>query len=124
MTAFAPRPVGRWTYLVAASFALLVSGLVACGDVEPLDFSEIPSGALVVDQDDLKFLPSDLTVSVGEAVYFTNSERAPHTVTVEGDNVSGHMVRGDAFVWTFDTAGEYRVTCDYHPKMRATVTVE
>lgn len=87
--------------------------------------SEIPAGAPEVDQDNLKFIPTELTVKAGEKVYFKNSETALHTVTIEGDNVSGNMRKGEVFVWEAPTEpGEYKITCDYHPQMKATLTVE
>ena len=107
-----------------SAVAVLSAVAAGCGSGDDPEFTEIPPGARVVDQDGLKFRPDDLVAQSGESVYFTNSERAPHTVTVDGRNQSGNMVWGAVFVWTFDEPGEYRVTCDYHPKMRATVTVE
>jgi plastocyanin len=85
----------------------------------------IPSGAPEVDQDNLAFKPGKLTAKANEKVYFKNSESALHTVTINGKNESGNMRKGDVFVWTAPaTAGEYKVTCDYHPQMKATITVQ
>ena len=86
--------------------------------------NEIPEGAPVIDQDNLKFEPTKLTVKSGEKVYFLNSETAIHTVTINGNNESGNMRRGDVFVWTAGDPGEYQVTCEFHPQMKATITVE
>lgn len=108
-----------------AVLLLVPVAAIACGDSEPVDFGdELPDGAPRIDQDNLTFKPSSLTVQTGEAVYFTNSETARHTVTIEGENESGDMRRGDVFSFTFATPGEYKITCDYHPQMRATITVE
>jgi plastocyanin len=84
---------------------------------------EIPEGAPFVDQDNLKFSPTELTVKVGEKVYFKNSETALHTVDVEGENVSGNMKKDDVFVFEFPSAGTYDITCAYHPQMKAKITV-
>ncbi len=84
----------------------------------------IPAGSPFVDQDALRFIPTKLTVGAGAKVYFKNSETALHTVTIEGKNVSGNMRKDDVFVWTAPTAmGEYQITCDFHPQMKATLTV-
>ena len=84
----------------------------------------IPAGSPFIDQDVLKFVPSKLTVAPGVDIYFKNSETALHTVTIEGENVSGNMRKDDIFVWAAPTAlGDYQVTCDYHPQMKATITV-
>ena len=77
-----------------------------------------------VDQDSLKFIPTSLKVKVGDIVYFKNSETALHTVTIEGKNESGNMKKDAVFTWTPKTAGEYKITCDFHPQMKATITVE
>ncbi len=84
----------------------------------------VPDGAAFVDQDNLKFSPSEITVAVAEPVYFKNSETAVHTVTVEGKNESGTMKSGDVFTWTPSAAGEFSITCDFHPQMKATINVE
>lgn len=112
-------PIAAVAGLVA--FAVFAS---ACRAPEPPEFHDVPEGATIIDQDGIEFRPDKLTVSVGEDVYFTNSEHAVHTVTIEGENISGAMARGDAVVWIFDTPGEYRIRCDFHPKMRATIIVQ
>jgi plastocyanin len=86
--------------------------------------TRIPAGAPLIDQDKLKFIPETLTVKVGETVYFKNSETALHTVNVDGKNVSGNMKKNDVFTWVFQQPGSYKITCDYHPQMKATITVE
>ncbi len=84
----------------------------------------IPAGSPFIDQDALRFIPSKLSVSAGARVYFKNSETALHTVTIEGENVSGNMRKDEVFVWDAPTAmGEYQITCDFHPQMKATITV-
>lgn len=124
------------TWLIRAAFALALMlalpALAACGGssddgntpgktVAPPE--GVPAGAPHIDQDDLKFKPTRLSVAAGEKVYFANSETAIHTVTVDGKNLSGNMRKGDLFEWTPATAGEYKITCDFHPQMKATITV-
>lgn len=77
-----------------------------------------------IDQDNLTFKPGKVTVKAGEKILFKNSETALHTVTINGKNESGNMKKNEKFVWTAPKAGEYKVTCDYHPQMNATITVE
>ncbi|MGD9933955.1 MAG: cupredoxin domain-containing protein [Dehalococcoidia bacterium] len=122
------------TWLIGAAFALAFAlpAFAACGGSS--DESDgpatavappegVPAGAAFVDQDDLKFKPNSLSVAAGEKIYFANSETAVHTVTVDGKNLSGNMRKGDIFEWTVETAGEYKITCDFHPQMKATITV-
>ncbi|MBA4181150.1 MAG: hypothetical protein C0506_11225 [Anaerolinea sp.] len=85
---------------------------------------EVPAGAPEIDQDNLAFKPDKLTVKAGDKVYFKNSETALHTVTIDGKNISGNMKKGDVVVWTAGTAKTYKVTCDYHPQMNATITAQ
>ena len=84
----------------------------------------IPAGAPEIDQQDLAFKPGKLTVAAGTTVYFKNSEAALHTVNVNGKNESGTMRKGAIFAWTPSTAGTYKITCEFHPQMNATITVQ
>ncbi len=83
----------------------------------------IPAGAPFIDQDNLRFIPTELTVKAGEKVYFKNSETALHTVTINGTDESGNMKKNDIFIWEFPSPGEYKITCEYHPQMKSTITV-
>lgn len=132
----------RKAVLLVPALALIVSAGAACGGDDDDDDSgdngtattaatktttvttEVPSGAPFVDQDGLEFKPTKVTAKVGEKVYFKNSETAIHTVTIEGKNVSGNMKKNDVVIWTPEKAGEFKVTCDYHPQMKATITVQ
>ncbi len=123
----------RRTWLLGASVAVIALLAVACGGGDDDDSGpkgvadgsdpEIPAGAPFVDQDNLKFIPTELTVKAGEKVYFKNSETALHTVTINGVDESGNMKKNDIFIWEFPSAGEYKITCEYHPQMKATITV-
>lgn len=84
----------------------------------------VPAGATVIDQDNLTFKPDKAEIQVNQKMYFLNSESAIHTVTINGKNISGNMKKGDVVVWSSPTPGEYKVTCDYHPQMKATITVK
>lgn len=86
--------------------------------------TEVPAGAPMVDQDNLAFKPDAVKAKVNEKIYFKNSETAIHTVTIDAKNVSGNMRKGDIVTWSAGKAGSYKVTCDYHPQMKATITVE
>lgn len=122
--------------LAFSAFALFAGLAAACGDDSSSDSGgttatattakkvTVPAGAPLVDQDNLAFKPEKLTVKAGEAVYFKNSESAIHTVNVNGKNVSGNMKKDDVVTFTFDKAGEYKITCDYHPQMKATITAQ
>lgn len=121
------KPV-RWLVLVVV-VVLGVPGSAACGGDDEggagatTPASGPPPQSVSIDQDNLKFKPSQATVAAGGSVTFTNSESALHTVSLNGKNLSGDMRKGDVFTWPAEAPGEYRFICDYHPQMRATVTV-
>lgn len=76
-----------------------------------------------IDQKNMKFIPERVSVKVGETVLIKNSEAAIHTGNINGKNVTGNMKKGDATTWTATEPGEYAVTCEYHPQMKATIAV-
>lgn len=76
-----------------------------------------------IDQKNMKFIPERVSVKVGETVLIKNSEAAIHTGNINGKNVTGNMKKGDATTWTATEPGEYAVTCEYHPQMKATIVV-
>ncbi|MCC6267009.1 MAG: cupredoxin domain-containing protein [Dehalococcoidia bacterium] len=124
----------RIAFSAVAAAALLISALFlsSCGSSDgdsansgiANNVAGVPDGVPFIDQDSLKFIPTSLKVKVGDIVYFKNSETALHTVTIEGKNESGNMKKDAVFTWTPKTAGEYKITCDFHPQMKATITVE
>jgi plastocyanin len=72
------------------------------------------------------FTPADLTVSVGQAVVWTNEDAAPHTVTTTSAPVkfdSGAFGTGKSWSYTFTEMGTYKYYCAVHPDMVGTVTV-
>jgi hypothetical protein len=88
----------------------------------------MPAGPAVLDQFSKAFVPETLLVRVAQPVIFKNSEDQLHNVTVVRTrtgtgvfNVSQNQ--GDVHTHTFEQVGEYDVTCDVHPGMRATIVV-
>jgi len=76
------------------------------------------------------FLPSELTVSVGETVTWDNDSSVIHTVTSGSfedgpDSVfdSSIVMSGDTFTHTFTETGQYEYFCSIHPWMTGTVIV-
>ena len=84
----------------------------------------VPDGSALIDQKNLKFAPTKLTVGATEQVYFRNGETTLHTVTINGKNESGTMKRDAIFTWTPPAPGEYKIGCEFHPQMKSTLTVE
>lgn len=86
------------------------------------------SGTASVVMQNIAFNPSDLTVTVGTTVTWTNDDSTNHTVTftdISGVD-SGTLSRGQTFSHTFDTAGTFHYYCKVHGAslMSGTVTVQ
>ena len=74
---------------------------------------------------DFAFEPAALEVPVGGEVEWRNDDPAPHTVSATDESFdSGTLDPGDAFSFTFATAGTYRYRCNVHPDMTGIVRVE
>ena len=89
---------------------------------------EPPETPVQMDQLGMEFLPPVLLAIVGQPVNFTNSEDVLHNVRVydidtkeTAFNISTPV--GGTYVHRFETAGTYRVACDIHPAMGASVVV-
>ena len=64
---------------------------------------------------DNRFQPGALTVAVGSTVTWTNNGNNMHTLTsTDGLFDSGGLLGGQAFNFTFDKAGTYRLLCRQH----------
>jgi plastocyanin len=94
--------------------------------LEPVAGAPMPEGSAVLDQFSKAFVPETLFVRVGQPVIFKNSEDQLHNVTVVRTRTGAGVFnisqnQGDVHTHTFEEAGEYDVTCDVHPGMRAIV---
>jgi len=84
------------------------------------------------------FLPSTLTINVGDDVTWTNMDSAPHTVTsdsgselnsgtLSGESSGGYYsspTSGGTYSHTFSSAGTYAYHCNLHASMKGTIVVE
>ena len=89
---------------------------------------ETPTEPVRMDQLGMEFLPPVLLAGVGQPVHFRNSEDVMHNVRVynietkdTAFNISTPL--GGTYEHRFDVAGTYRVACDIHPAMGASVVV-
>lgn len=94
----------------------------SAGPVEP------PTEPVQMDQLGMEFLPPVLLATVGQPVHFHNGEDILHNVRVynidtkeTAFNISTPI--GGTYEHIFDIAGTYRVACDIHPQMGASVVV-
>ena len=73
---------------------------------------------------DFAFAPETLEITAGTTVTWMNEDSAPHTATSsDGVFQSGKLDKGESFSHTFEEAGTFEYFCEYHPGMKATVTV-
>ena len=87
-----------------------------------------PAELAIMDQFAIAFSPRLLVVRRGQPVEFRNSEEIPHNVKVRAIDTDSILFSespemGRPYVYRFDRNGEYRVTCDIHSGMTATVLV-
>ena len=80
----------------------------------------------VMDQAGLTFGPELLLVRTGQPVEFRNSDDTLHNVRVshEETHASSFNVAiptGESYTYTFERDGFYRVGCDIHPAMAASI---
>jgi plastocyanin len=72
------------------------------------------------------FTPSQISVSVGSSVTWTNNDNVSHTVVEDhGDGPnSGEIAPGATYSYTFTKKGSYQYHCSIHPQMRGTIVVK
>ena len=89
---------------------------------------EPPDTPARMDQINMEFLPPVVLATVGQPVHFVNSEDILHNVRVFNIDTKETAFNiatpiGGTYEHHFDTAGTYRVACDIHPQMGASVVI-
>jgi hypothetical protein len=70
------------------------------------------------------FGPGGLTVDAGKPVLWTNTDDAPHQVTVVNTKLrTEFLLKGQSATLTFPEAGIYNYHCALHPNMKGSVEV-
>jgi plastocyanin len=76
----------------------------------------------------MQFTPSQVTITKGGSVTWTNNDSTTHTVTDDLSNVggpnSGNIAPGESYSFTFDKTGSFQYHCSIHPSMRGTIVVK
>ena len=110
------RSINRRDFgIVVAAAALLPAGTT---------WAEEAADPLAVHIDNFVFVPTQLTVKVGQTVTWTNRDDIPHTVVCAGKFRSKTMDTDGTFSFTFTSAGEYKYFWSLHPHMTGAVKVE
>jgi plastocyanin len=111
---------------------VVVSGAATgSDDVDAVEVSSelSPGVSLVATDADVRIFdngydPSELTVTAGSAVTWSNTGALPHTVTARGGSFdSAFLLGGDDFRITLSESGTFEYFCTIHPEMVATVIV-
>ena len=75
------------------------------------------------------FLPTDVTVGIGDTVTWINDSSVIHTITSgnpdgsDGTFDSSIIMTDGTFSYTFTEAGQYEYFCSIHPWMTGTIMV-
>jgi plastocyanin len=93
------------------------------GSGEAVECGASVTGAVPASIVDFAFQPSDLQVSVGQGITWTNNGDFPHTVTFD-DVDCGRLNGGGSVTVAFNVAGTYSYICTIHPQMQGRVTVQ
>jgi plastocyanin len=81
--------------------------------------------ARTISMKDKKYVPDSLTIKAGETVVWQNDDDHDHTVIADDKSFkSGNISPDDTFQYKFAEAGTFKYSCKYHPRMKATITVE
>jgi plastocyanin len=81
----------------------------------------------IIDQRNLKFIPTVVAIMAGETVDFPNNDKTWHNVYSKGganDFDLGLYASGKTRSKKFDKAGVSRILCNAHPNMEAFVVVK
>ena len=70
------------------------------------------------------FVPAELTVSLGDTVFWSNGDFVPHSATATDSTWDSKSIDANAG-WRLvaSTAGRHEYYCVFHPAMKATITV-
>lgn len=126
----APEPAAIGTSEVTGHLPPRRSGLTTVVTLHPREPVDIPLPVEPAEMDQIgrAFVPRLVVVRAGQTVRFINSENDLHNVNVVDEagemllNV-GMPIAGGTYDHVFERAGDYRVRCNVHQEMAATVRV-
>jgi plastocyanin len=115
-----------------AAAGVLAAALAGCGGA-PAPLPTPPPGAVVITAQGTAFATQQVTAPAGTSftLFFENRDNEPHNVRLwDAANsivYSGQIVNGPTAITETVPAlapGTYRFTCDIHPNMSGTLTVQ
>jgi len=81
------------------------------------------SGTAQIVIENLKFMPTDLEISIGTTVEWVNKDSTDHTITLENGDLDELLPQGATGTFTFNEKGEFRYFCKLNPGMQGNVIV-
>lgn len=113
----------RWILTVAiAAIALLVVA-VRGSDASAGEVAQT-SRAKTVSIVNFAFKPSNMTVTAGSKVTFSNTSSAPHTATRAGSFDTGRIGPGASKSVKLSRKGTFAYHCSIHPSMHGKIVVK
>ena len=116
----------RQACILLSSIALTGS-LSEPADIQQEEYDHVLATTITVDSTNLRFSPSDVTISEGETVRFLwSGELLPHNaVESEGVFDSGEPSRNVDYIFTFEIGmnGTYEYVCEPHEDMGMVGTI-
>ena len=111
----------EFTWIVALLIAsLLIIGASGCYSTAPATTGAGNSVSI----DNFAYNPSELTVSAGTTVTWTNNQQVTHTITFDDGSLNQQIVPGATVQKTFSTAGEFTYHCAIHPSMKGKIIIK
>ncbi len=110
----------------AAASAFLSLAAAACGGAKDTsgDPPTIGGAAENIVMKDTSYKPGNLEVPAGAAITFTNEDGALHDAKAkDADWETGDLNKGDSETIVLNEPGEYAYYCEFHPSMKAKITV-
>lgn len=97
--------------------------------VSPLAvMSALAANTLNITQKDKQFSKDDVTLKLGQTIEFDNDDTVTHNISVKAPDGSNKVAvvqkPGETMRVDFDQAGDWRVLCLVHPKMKIAVHVQ
>ena len=112
---------------ILLSLIALTGSLSEPADIQQEEYDHVLATTITVDSTNLRFSPSDVTISEGETVRFLwSGELLPHNaVESEGVFDSGEPSRNVDYIFTFEIGmnGTYEYVCEPHEDMGMVGTI-
>jgi plastocyanin len=79
----------------------------------------------VIEINNFKFQPADLTIKLGDTVEWQNKDTVAHNAAASDKTFATQkLATGASEKWVSNKKGRFPYICTLHPNMRATLTVE